>query len=425
MISRSVGAGLGLLLAACAGGGEDGERPRGGGGGDEIVVPDEPVPGGSSDCGSLRLTQYWSAERGWCEFDRTSAVLPDFVRAGMTFAIAEPYDGGSYGGPVGEACGECWEVDTIAATAIVMAYDLCPIEGNPLCAGGAFHFDLSPEAAEALEGGGLDAAAVRRVPCPVTGNIHAEISDQNEWGYVRLAFVNHRLPIRAAEYRATDGDEWIPVQRSGGAWQILDDGTTFAAGGPGGTFRFTSATGEVVEGAAVLGEGTGGGALFDTGAQFAAVEPAGAACVFVPPGDVYDEGWGGIDQVRWAPNPWGAATVSETSDGCADDSAACVRFTQLEQWDGFHLYYRQAFPTETFSRLTLRLRAETGGGELAVMPSHEGVECEPTPVVVGPEWSTVEIEVAAVCGALPELNEVTVSNTADTMTLLVDEVRFE
>lgn len=423
MSAKIWGAGLGLLLAACSSDG--GDERSGRGGGDEIVVPDEPVPGGSSDCGDLRLTEYWSADRGWCEFDRTTAVLPDFVRAGLTFAIAEPYNGGSYGGDVGEACGECWEVDTITATEIVMAYDLCPIEGNPLCAGGAFHFDLSPEAAEALQGGGLDAAVTRRVPCPVNGSIHAEISDQNEWGYVRLAFVNHRVPIRAAEYRATDGEEWIAVQRSGGAWQILDDGTTFAAGGPGGTFRFTSATGEVVEGTTVLGEGSGGGALFDTGAQFAAVEPPGGVCAFVPPGDVYDEGWGGIDQVRWAPNPWGAATASEVSAGCADDSASCVRFDHLEQWDGFHLYYRQAFPTGTFSRLTLRLRAESGGGELNVTPSHEGAECEPTRVVVGAEWLTVEIDVAAVCGAVPELNEVTVSNAAETMTLLVDEVRFE
>jgi hypothetical protein len=413
-----------LLLAACAGGGDDGGSARGGSG-TEIVVPDEPVPGISSDCGSVRLTEYWSTDRGWCEFSSASDILPDFVRAGLTLAIAEPYDNGSYGGDPGEACGECWEIDTITRSAIVMVHDLCPIEGNPLCAGGHFHFDLTPEAAAAVEGGGLDEASARRVPCPVTGNIHAEIIDRNEWGYVRLAFVNHRFPIRTAEYRAVDGDDWRPVQRSGGAWHVLDDNTTFAAGAPGGVFRFVSATGEAVEGTATLTEDVGVGELFDTDTRFAEAEATGESCVFVPPGDVYDEGWGGIDQVRWAPNPWGDATASETSDGCADDSASCVRIGTLQQWDGFHLYYRQAFPTATFSRLTLALRARSGGGEFGVAPSHEGEECEATVVEVGAEWTRVEIDVAAACSSLDLLNEVTVSNHGAATDLLIDEVRFE
>jgi expansin (peptidoglycan-binding protein) len=420
----AIGAALGtvaLAVGACGGDEDDEGAPTG----DDIVVPDEPVPGIADGCGSVRLTQYWSTERGWCEFSSASAVLPDFVQAGLTLAIAEPYDGSSYEGEPGEACGECWEIDSIAGTAIVMVHDLCPIEGNPLCAGGHFHFDLTPEAADAVQGGGLDEAQARRVPCPVTGNVHAEILDRNEWGYLRLAFVNHRFPIRTAEYRAVEGDQWVSVQRSGGAWHVLDDGETFADGSPGGVFRFTSALGETVEGTAALTREVSIGDLFDTGARFAEVEATGGTCEFIPPADVYDEGWGGIDQVRWSPNPWGEATVSETTEGCADGSPSCVLVSDLQQWNGFHLYYRQAYPTDTFSRLTLQLRAVSGGGELGVAPSHDGEECDATLVDVGAEWTTVEIDVGAVCAALGEINAVTVSNHAPAMALLVDEVRFE
>ncbi len=411
---------LGLVALACSKNDSDGDPSDG-----DIPIPDQPVEGLGSTCGSLRLTQYWSAESGWCEFRRTSSVLPEFVRSGMTTAIAEPYNGSSYEGDPGEACGECWEVATISGREIVMVYDLCPIEGNPLCAGGAFHFDLSPEAAEALHGGGLDEASARRVPCPVTGNIHAEILDRNEWGYVRLAFVNHRFPIRTAEYRAVDGEAWMSVQRSGGAWHVLDDNATFADGAPGGVFRFTSAAGETTEGAEPLTEDVEIGALFDTGAHFAEVTDSGESCVFVPPSAVYDEGWGGIDQVRWEPNAWGSASASEVTEDCAEGSASCVLISNLEQWDGFHLYYRQPFPRETFSRLSLSLRALSGGGELGVAPSNDGEECEATLVEVGNDWVTVDIDIADRCASLDMLNAVTVSNHGAAMDLLVDEVRYE
>src|SRR5512138_3880223 len=63
----------------------------------------------SDTCGSVRLTSYSASNGGWCEFDRSAPMLPDFVRQGLTLAIAEPWNGSSYGGANGEACGECWE----------------------------------------------------------------------------------------------------------------------------------------------------------------------------------------------------------------------------------------------------------------------------------------------------------------------------
>ena len=206
---------------------------------------------------------------------------------------------------------------------------------------------------------------------------------------------------------------------------MVDDNTTFADSGPGGVFRFTSPTGESAEGTAVLTADVGLDELFDTGAQFAENEPEGASCQFVPPGNVYDEAWGGIDQVRWQCNPWGAADCSETTDGCAESSRSCVLISNLEQWDGFHIYYRQPFPTATFSRLSLQLRARSGSGEVVVAPSLEGERCTETTVSVSQAWVPVEIDVTASCVQLSELNALTVSNQTETMDLLVDEIRYE
>lgn len=377
----------------------------------------------SDACGSVRLTAYTASSGGWCEFDRTLPVLPSFVRDGLTLAIAEPYNGSSYEGESGESCGECWEIDTLADTRVVMVHDLCPIEGNPLCAGGHFHFDLSTEAGSVLDAGGLDEAQARRVPCPVDGNIHIQINDRNEWGYLRLQFVNQRIPIRKAEYRADNGTSWRPVQRSGGAWHVLDDNETFAASGPGGVFRITSAQGEVLECPAVLPYDRQKGSTFDLGAQLTDQHPAsGGACVFEPPRVIYDDAYGGIDEVRWTMNPWGGATDSEVTDGCYHGS--CIRLDNLGQWEGFHIYYRKAFPASTFSTLSLRVRSLSGNGEITVAPSHDGERCAEKTVAVGPAWSDVSIDVTSACSAVPAINAMTVSNLSDPMVLLLDDVSF-
>jgi hypothetical protein len=402
---------LGIAVAGCGAGGSSGDGLGDGG----------IAPGPSAECGSVRLTQYAASAGGWCEFDRTLDVLPADVREGMTLAVAEPYDGSSYGGEPGEACGECWEIDTIHATRVVMVHDLCPIEGNPLCAGGHFHFDLASEAGEALGGGGLDAAEARRVPCPVEGNVFAQIIDRNEWGYVRLQFVNHRVPIRAAEYRAADGATWFPLQRSGGAWHVPEDGEMFAADGPGGVFRLTSAQGEVIESANVLDYGVGIDAVFDLGVQLTDLEPPdGGPCEFVPPADVYVDGWGGIPEVRWMPNPWSGTSIEETEDGCY--SGSCLRVDPLPQWSGFHLYYRQAFPTSTFSTLSLRARTVSGTGTIDVAPNGDEGECAVTNVAVGPEWTQITIDVADVCAGIDALSMVTAQNTGEAIKILLDDV---
>ncbi len=413
---------LGLFASA---GCSDDKDSGGGDTNDPVDIPEEAVPGPSEDeCGSVRLTSYTASSSGYCEFDRTQDFLPDFVLEGLTLAIAEPYNGSSYGGEPGEACGECWEIDTLGGTHTVMVHDLCPIEGNPLCAGGHFHFDLSEESAAALDAGGLDEGQARRVPCPVDGNIRLQLLDRNEWGYLRFSILNHRFPVRTVEYRRADAEQYVAAQRSGGAWNVLDDNETFSAQGPGGIFRLTAANGTVIEGEAELGYDVPMGEFFDLGMQFPAPEEqSGQACEFVPPGDVYEDGWGGIDQVRWQPNPWGDASITESDSDCS--SGSCVRVDNLAQWSGFHLYYRQAFPVSTFKTLRLKVRALEGTGEVSVSASLEGERCSETKVSVSTEYRDVEIDVTSTCSNLQEINEVTADNPGQTLTLLLDEIRFE
>ena len=395
-----------------------------GGGGDD---PGPVGPGGGPSCSTVRLTNYTANAVGYCEFDRTLPILPAFVRNGMTLAIAEPWDGGSYGGAAGEACGECWEVDSISGTQIVMVHDLCPIAGNPLCAGGHFHFDLSSEAGAALQTQGLFAASTRRVACPVTGNAFLEIIDRNDW-YLRFAVVNHRVPVRLVEFRPASGGAWQAAQRDGGAWQISSGAhEAFGPAAPGGAFRITSAQGQVLELPNVLGYGVAKGATFDLGAQLTDQTPStGPACVFVPPADVYVDGYGGIDQVRWRMNPWTGVSPSETTQGCA--SGSCIRVSGLAPWNGFHVYYVQPFPTGTFTTLSLKVKAASGSGSITVAPSLStggGAICTKTTVTPGTSWSTVDIDVAAACSALTSLDMITVQAVSGSgMVLLLDDVRF-
>jgi hypothetical protein len=63
-------------------------------------------------------------------------------------------------------------------------------------------------------------------------------------------------------------------------------------------------------------------------------------CTARPPPFPNSYGHGGIDQVRWAINPWGTATASETSDGCYQGS--CIRVDTLSQMEWFSSIYTTA-----------------------------------------------------------------------------------
>ncbi|PKN23441.1 MAG: hypothetical protein CVU65_14015 [Deltaproteobacteria bacterium HGW-Deltaproteobacteria-22] len=378
------------------------------------------------DCTSVRLTSYTASNGGWCEFDRTLPVLPAFVRDGMTTAIAEPWNGGSYGGDPGESCGECWEIDTIGGSQTVMVHDLCPIEGNPLCAGAHFHFDLSTESAAALDTAGLDEGRARRVPCPVTGNVFAQILDWNQWGFVRLQFVNHRIPIRGAElrYGSEPEDTWHAMSRSGGAWAI--SGAPAADAGEPIFFRITSAQGEMVGSTLsvpLLDDSTN---HYDLGVQLTDQgTPPDGVCQFLPPADVYVDGWGGINQVRWMPNPWGDTDVNETGAACHDDSASCLRVPNMAQWSGMHIYYRQEFPPAFYTTISFRARAEDGPMSFLFSLSGSDGQCAETALELTTEWTRHTIDLATVCPLISTINTITWQNTSAQAPFLLDDVVFE
>ncbi|UJR87133.1 hypothetical protein [Sandaracinus amylolyticus] len=418
---------LGVLLSslALAGCGGDAHSGDAGTSGPRI---DAGAP--SESCGSVRLTTYETAgEGGWCEYPTNLPMLPAFVREGFHAAIAEPWNGGSYDGDPGEGCGECWEIDSVNDTRVVMITNLCPVEGNPLCAGAHFHLDVAPAVSSALRAGFLDEGQARRVPCPVTGSVHLYVNDENVT-YMRVAFVNHRVPIRTAEFRGigdgvTEPNEWTPLRRSAGGWEVIGEGRQVDRGGQGVQFRITSAQGEVLVSETIVPGHPERRSTWDLGVQFEdRMPPMGGSCDFVPPGDVYVDGWGGIDQVRWLIDPWGEAEggfFGETMNGC--ESGSCVEVARFAPSSGFHMRYGQAFPRETFSRIEARVRTRSGNARIGVAPSHEGTRCLRQVFDVGEEWSEVSIDLAG-CDQ-PTLSAITMdSEGSPTFALLIDDVRY-
>lgn len=399
-----------LILAAC-----------GGGGGSTHLADAAAQP--TASCGSVRYTSYTAAKGGWCEYDRTAPMLPASVRAGLTLAIAEPWAGSSYGGVFGEACGECWELASLTENRIVMVHDLCPIEGNPVCAGSHFHVDLSQEAKDALAVEGIGEVSGRRVPCPVTGNVHMQILDRNQWGYLRFQLINHRIPIRTVEFRSATGTTFFPAERSGGAWHVLANGDMFKQGAEGGVFRLTSAQGEVREMPSTLPYAAAVGSFFDLGAELTDQSPTGGpACTFTVPPEIYTDGYGGIERVQWIMNPWGSAKPSEVTDGCV--AGKCLRITGLEPSAGFHIYYYAAFSPTTFRNLRFFARAESGEGTLIVKLGGDGTACNATTVNLTTAWAETVIALAAACPGTGQVSMFTVQGgTAPVVRL--DNIRLE
>ncbi|MBN2344712.1 MAG: hypothetical protein JXX29_16415 [Deltaproteobacteria bacterium] len=404
------------LLVGCSRDGSEGDNPN------EVgYFEGEPQPVDGS-CTSVRLTSYDADGGGWCEWRANHSFLPQFVQDGMHTAIAEPWNNSSFEGAVGESCGECWEVSTVNATGIVMVNNLCPIEGNPLCSGGHFHFDLSREAAAFLGGGGLDEASARRVPCPVEGGIHVQINDSNEWGYLRFAVLNHRIPVRSAAIASSADGPWVAAERSGGAMHVLEGPAPDESDGI--YFQLTSTMGETLVAANSVPYMSGGGDAFDLGVQFEQVYEV-VDCPFTPPGDVYWDEWGGIEGVVWQPNPWGdASSVTEVNSNCYNNSASCLDVS-LDVWGGAHFYYRQAFPVATFSTAALRVFSQTAA-QLIVAPSNNGERCsEQQASLAAGEWTLIEFDLATACAGFESLNGITIAGGGEQMSVTIDEIVFE
>ena len=173
------------------------------------------------------------------------------------------------------------------------------------------------------------------MPCPVTGNAHVRVNDRNPT-YLRIAPMNHRIPIRGIDFRGAGtgvaaDNPWTPAQRSGGAWHITNAGS-LARGGTGIVLRLTSAQGEVIESTEIIPT-TGANENVDLGVQFTDQDPSsGGTCEFLPPALVYGEEYGGIDEMRWIINAWGAAENGPNGPYDQDCFAgeSCLRVRDLD-----------------------------------------------------------------------------------------------
>jgi len=360
-----------------------------------------------------------------CQYGDAFDVLPDFVQANMTLAIAEPFAGGSNNGDFAESSGECWEISTVTSTHIVMVTNLCPANAdNPVCQGPKLHFDLSREAGTALGHEGITIGQARPVPCPVTGHVHAVMLGRNDF-YIRLTFVNHRFTIRSAEYRIDGTDVWLPLNRDGGAWAVGDANDAIGPDAPGVTFRLTSPAGDVLIGPNVLPASVGEGDTFDLGAQFPERTQEGGSCTYVPDGTVYDDGFGGSEPVLWEMTSYNGATVEETTQDCAEGSS-CIRVSNYAQWSGAVFRINDALPANLFSKFAIQLRASNGSGTVEIEVSQEGGEaCESQEIAVGDAWTTVSLDLDSLCPGVPEFSRIALINRTEPFDLLVDDVSFQ
>lgn len=435
-------------LTAC--GGDDSPAPDGGGDGGRVVdggpavdggvdggrVVDGGVDAGDRDgggvagvCEPLRLTYYTVGTAGACEVMDVPAALPRIARDGLTTAVAEPWFGGSLGGAPAEACGECWELTTAHGTRTVVVTDLCPIAGNPICAGDFFHFDVARPVAEALDfiGAGTVEASARRVPCPVEGSAFAVLRDGDPT-FLRLAISNIVVGIRRVEMRGagpgvSSDNPWQELLRDGGAYETPPGGASIARGGTGVQLRLTTAQGQTVESSVVIAPAGPFPRAVDLGVQVEdRAPPSGPACGWRVP-DPYVDGFGGIESVRWGFTAWSERTIDDAStSGCV--SGTCLA-ADLDAWGGLTLEYPEDFAQAGLTRLTLRARSDDAA-PIEVKVGGPAGDCSVVSATLGAAYGTLTVDLAAACPAVPRLRTIQVQVVRGTPgTFTLDEVRLE
>ncbi|MBN2801944.1 MAG: hypothetical protein JXR91_02500 [Deltaproteobacteria bacterium] len=240
---------------------------------------------------------------------------------------------------------------------------------------------------------------------------------------MRLAFINHAIPVRSFEVKVEGGD-WIKGSRSGGAYEIKGGPTP--SEGAGMIFRVKSAEGEIVTSTNTVPFLPDNGSIHDLGVQFTPKYKSDQSCEFVPPADVYNDSWGGIDKVVWRPNPWkDHIKINEKTSGCYEKSSSCLEVLIMAKWEGAHFYYGQPFPFDTFGKLSVAVKSVSGKGTITIMPNGPHGECTETEITVDDTWQEITIDLAAVCTNVDLLNTVTVKNYSEDFDFILDKIQFE
>ena len=155
----------------------------------------------------------------------------------------------------GFSCGACYEVACVGSqyvqgpvcnptTVTVTISNLCPTEGNPLCAPPFHHLDMSEPAWAVLSPkrvAGVLQTKMRRVPCPRQGGLRFMLSGNPFYLQTLVFNVGGAGDIRGVEVSA-DGGPWMQMEHNWGAQYSIKQGLLGKALG----FRITSSSGDVL-----------------------------------------------------------------------------------------------------------------------------------------------------------------------------------
>ena len=155
----------------------------------------------------------------------------------------------------GLSCGACYEVACVGSqyvqgpvcnptTVTVTISDLCPTQGNPLCAPPFHHLDMSEPAWAVLSPkrvAGVLQTKMRRVPCPRQGGLRFMLTGNPYYLQTLVFNVGGAGDIRGVEVSA-NGGPWMQMTKNWGAQYSMKEGFLGKSLG----FRITSSTGDVL-----------------------------------------------------------------------------------------------------------------------------------------------------------------------------------
>lgn len=151
-------------------------------------------------CDNGRITFYTYNNNGMCGF---GAIGGPTLPYNYIVAPNEAFYGD------GSKCGVCYELTGPNGTVIVQVADMCPVQGNSLCAGDIDHFDLGPNSATfgqvANPSWGQTIITKRQVACPVTGNVGVRTKEGVSAYWMALLVFNHRVGVSMVQIKDGSG----------------------------------------------------------------------------------------------------------------------------------------------------------------------------------------------------------------------------
>jgi len=172
------------------------------------------TPQPMSPCMEARSTyyNYDSQNNGACQFGVIGGTTLPFANVA---AANQAYFNNSM------ACGECYELSGPSGNVLVVIADECPDDGqNPLCDGKIIHFDLGEQATFNLVAPfavGVVLEKIKKVSCPVTGNLGVYFVKGTSQYYVAFVVYNHKVGLSLVELQP-NGGQYYSMTRVSNQW---------------------------------------------------------------------------------------------------------------------------------------------------------------------------------------------------------------